>query len=509
VEHLDVLVVGAGLSGIAAAHHLRTRCPWATFAVVEARDAIGGTWDLFRYPGIRSDSDMHTLGFSFRPWDGAESIADGDDILRYLRETAAAEGIDRRIRFGLRVTHASWSTAEARWHVTLERSAPPGGTNGGDPGTVRLTCGFLFSCTGYYRYDRGHAPEFPGLADYAGRVVHPQFWPEDLDVAGKRVVVIGSGATAITLIPALAGDAEHVTMLQRSPSYIASLPSRSPASRVLRRVVPHRWAEPATRWVHALTTQAFFQLSRRRPAMVRRMLRKGAQAKLPEGYDVDTHFSPRYDPWDQRLCVAPGGDLFDAIAAGDASVVTDTIETFTERGIRLASGTELEADIVVTATGLDLLFLGGMRLEVDGEPVDPGGRLAYKGAMVEGVPNLALAFGYTNASWTLKAELTCDFVCRLLNHLRTAGLRQATPRDPGPGIERSPLLGLTSGYVTRSAHLFPQQGSTFPWQVHQSYLKDYRAMKRRPVVDQGLVLDNPVPAAEARPVAGVAATDPR
>ena len=486
-EHLDVLIVGAGLSGIGAAAYIQDRCPWARFAVFEARDAIGGTWDLFRYPGVRSDSDMFTLGYSFRPWDRPESIAEGESILGYIRETAAERGVDRRIRFNHRVVGAEWSSEEARWRVTAERSSEQGGVE-----TVELTCRFLFSCTGYYRYDHGHQPEFPGRERFQGTIVHPQAWPEDLDYAGKRVVVIGSGATAVTLVPAMAGTAGHVTMLQRSPTYVASLPSRSPVSRHLHRWLPDRAADPAIRWFNALTTQGFYQLSRRRPATVKRMLRKGLEQQLPPGYDIDTHFTPRYDPWDQRMCLVPDGDLFAAIRDGSVSVVTDHIVSFTERGLLLRSGEELEADIVVTATGLELLFMGGIELSVDGQAVDPGKRLAYKGMMLEGVPNLALAFGYTNASWTLKCDLTCAYVCRLLNHMRATGMRQSTPLNTDPTVTRRPLLGLNSGYINRSQHLFPKQGSKFPWQVHQSYLRDYRALRASGLEDEAMVFSNPV-----------------
>ena len=487
-EHLDVLVVGAGLSGIGAAHHLQAECPWASYAVFEARGAIGGTWDLFRYPGIRSDSDMYTLGYSFRPWEGEKAIADGASILQYIRDTAAEEGIDQHIRFHHRIVRAEWSTAMARWHVTAER------TDTGE--AVELTCGFLFSCSGYYRYDRGHQPEFPGVERFGGTVVHPQAWPEDLDWAGKRVVVIGSGATAITLVPSLAATAEHVTMLQRSPSYVTALPAKDPVAATLQRLLPRRWSGPAIRWFKALTTQAFYRVSRRHPALVRRVLRKGVARRLPEGFDVGTHFTPHYDPWDQRVCLAPDGDLFKAIRAGRASVVTDHVETFTETGIRLRSGAELPADVVVTATGLELLFIGGIELLVDGEVVDLPNRLTYKGMMLEGVPNLALAIGYTNASWTLKCDLTCQYVTRLLHHLRATGLRQCTPVNADPEVTEEPLLGLTSGYVQRAAHRFPKQGSRFPWQVHQSYLRDYRALRLRGIHDDAMVFANPIPAEE-------------
>jgi len=491
-EHLDVLVVGAGLSGVGAGAYLDKRCPWARWAILEARDSIGGTWDLFRYPGIRSDSDMFTLGYSFRPWDGKRSIADGASILRYIRETAAETGVDRRIRFRHRVVGAEWSTRDACWRVQAERV---------DTGeTVELTCDFLFSCTGYYRYDQGYQPDFPGAADFAGPLVHPQAWPADLDWTGKRVVVIGSGATAVTLVPALAEDAAHVTMLQRSPTYIAALPATDPLAQLVRRALPARAAGVVNKWMKALLTQGSYQLSRRRPALVRRLLLAQVRRQLPAGYDVDTHFSPRYDPWDQRLCVVPDGDLFRAIRDGRASVVTDQVERIVASGVRLRSGQQLDADIIVSATGLDLLFLGGASLRVDGEPVDVATRLSYKGMMLEGVPNLAIAIGYTNASWTLKCDLTCDYVCRLLNRLRANGLRQATPVNADTSVAPEPLLGLTSGYVTRSADRFPKQGSRQPWRVHQSYLADYRSLKLSPLDDPALVLSNPV----ATPVAAAA-----
>ena len=474
MEHLDVVVVGAGLSGIAAGHYLRTECPWASYAVLEARDAIGGTWDLFRYPGIRSDSDMHTLGYSFRPWTGERSIADGGDILEYLRTTAAEEGIDRHIRFGHRVSSASWSSVEHRWHLVVDRA---------DGSSTELTCGFLFACSGYYRYDHGYEPDLPGLDDFTGIRVHPQHWPEDLDVTGRRVVVVGSGATAITLVPALARSAAHVTMLQRSPTYVISLPPASPVARMLHRVLPRRAAGWAARWFHALTSQGFYQFSRRRPAAAKRAIRKGIERQLPADYDIDTHFTPRYDPWDQRVCVVPDGDLFRAIRDGAASVATGTIDTFTAEGVRLDDGTELPADVVVTATGLEMLFLGGMTVDVDGDPLVPSEHLAYKGMMLEGVPNLAMAVGYTNASWTLKAELTCEYVCRLLNHLRRTGTTACTPVAQDGATGAAPLMPLSSGYVQRAAGMLPRQGSAFPWQVYQSYVKDYRAMRLSKVDD--------------------------
>src|SRR5260221_576879 len=483
-EHLDVLIVGAGLSGIGAGHYLQTQCPWASWAIFEARESIGGTWDLFRYPGVRSDSDMFTLGYAFRPWEGDKAIADGDSILRYIKDTAAQAGIDGRIRFRHRVVQAAWSSDEARWHVTAQRT---------DPGElVEVTCGFIFCCPGYYRYDQGYLPDFAGLDRFQGTIVHPQAWPGDLSYDGMRVLVIGSGATAVTLVPALAATAEHVTMVQRSPSYIASMPSRDPVAGALQRALPRRYSGPAIKWFKALTTQGFFRLSRSRPELVKKMLRRMLERQLPAGYDIDTHFTPRYNPWDQRFCLAPDGDFFQAIGNGTASLVTDHVDTFTEKGVRLRSGTELEADIIVTATGIELLFLGGIEVSIDGQAVDLASRLTYKGMMLEGVPNLAVAVGYTNASWTLKCDLTCGYVCRLVNHLRATGMRQATPLNRTPSASTRPLLDLTSGYIQRSAHRFPKQGSRFPWQIHQSYLRDYRSLKMSGVEDDAMVFSNPL-----------------
>jgi monooxygenase len=484
VEHIDVLVVGAGLSGVGAGSYLEMQCPWASYAIFEARDAIGGTWDLFRYPGIRSDSDMFTLGYSFRPWDGQKSIADGDSILEYIKATAAATGVDKHIRFHHRIERAEWSTSKARWEVAARRT---------DTGQlVEITCGFIFSCSGYYRYDHGYLPDFAGMDRFQGTVVHPQAWPDDLDYAGKKVVVVGSGATAVTLVPALAKTASHVTMLQRSPTYIASLPARDPIADLLRRALPPRQSGPIIRWYKALTTQASYALSKRRPELMKRLLRRQVERQLPAGYDVGTHFTPRYNPWDQRLCVVPDGDLFKAISTGTASVVTDQIETFTDKGLLLRSGTELEADIIITATGLELLFIGGIELSIDGQPVDLSTKLTYKGMMLEGVPNLAIAVGYTNASWTLKCDLTCDYVCRLLNYVRASGYQQCMPVNEDATVLTQPLLGLTSGYVLRSADRFPKQGSKFPWQVHQSYLRDYRALKLSDIEDDAMRFSNPV-----------------
>jgi cation diffusion facilitator CzcD-associated flavoprotein CzcO len=483
LEHLDVLIIGAGLSGVGAGRYLQMKCPWASYAIFETRDVIGGTWDLFRYPGVRSDSDMFTLGYSFRPWKGEKTIADGASILQYIRDTAAGAGIEARVRFRHRVIRADWSSDEACWRVTAQRT---------DTGQmVEVTSSFIFACTGYYRYDHGYLPEFLGMDRFAGPIVHPQLWPENLDYTRKRVVVIGSGATAVTLVPALAASASHVTMLQRSPSYIGSLPTTDPVVELLRRLLPERWCGAVIRWFKALTTQGFYELSQRRPKLVKGLLRKGLERQLPTGYDIGTHFTPDYDPWDQRFCVAPDGDFFRAIRLGTVSVVTDNIHTFTESGLSLQSGAELKADIIVTATGLELLFIGGIEVSVDGEVVDLPNRLIYKGMMVEGVPNLAVAVGYTNASWTLKCDLTCDYVCRLLGHMRATGMRQSTPTNRDPSMRTGPLLNLTSGYVLRSASRFPKQGATYPWRVHQSYLRDYRALKLSAVEDEAMVFSNP------------------
>ena len=456
LEDLDVLIVGAGLSGIGAAYHLQDRLPGRSYAILEARSDLGGTWDLFRYPGIRSDSDMHTLGYRFKPWTETKSITDGPSILRYVRETAQEHGIDRNIRFHHRVLGAEWSSEDARWTVEAERS---------DTGeTVRFSCGFLCVCSGYYRYDEGYTPEFPGQKRFGGSVVHPQHWPEDLDYAGKRVVVIGSGATAMTLVPAMAEKAAKVTMLQRSPTYIASLPAADPVAKALRRVLPHRAVYAIVRWKNVLLQTFIYQLEPPPAGAVKALIRRGLKRALPPGYDIDTHFNPSYNPWDQRMCLVPDGDLFGAITDGSAEVVTDRVATFTEGGIELESGRELEADIIVTATGLNLLFLGGMRLSVDGEAVDLPKTMAYKGMMLSGVPNFAFTLGYTNASWTLKADLVSEYVCRLLAHMDARGYDRCVP-EADPSVAEQPLLDFNAGYVLRSIDQFPKQGSSEPWKL--------------------------------------------
>ncbi len=476
-DHVDVLIIGAGLSGVGAACHLRRTCPDKTYAVLEARGAIGGTWDLFRYPGIRSDSDMFTLGYAFKPWRGPKAIADGDSIRDYVRETAREHGVEEHIRLHHRVLGAEWDSATARWTVRVHRDDTDE--------DVTISCAFLFTCSGYYRYDEGYTPDLPGVGAYTGRLVHPQHWPADLDHTGQRMVVIGSGATAVTLVPALAERAAHVTMLQRSPTYVFAMASRDVLADALRRWLPARVAYPVARWKNVLFTTATFQLSRRAPRLVKWSLRRAAKDRLPAGYDVDQHFSPRYDPWDQRLCVVPDGDLFAAVSAGRASVVTDRIDTFTATGVRLASGTELPADVVVTATGLNLLMLGGMTITVDGVAVDLARTVAYKGMMLSGVPNFALTIGYTNASWTLKADLVATYVCRLLRHLDATGDQVVTPIAPASG-KLVPLIDLQSGYVLRSINALPKQGASAPWRLYQNYARDVLLMRHGRLTDAGV-----------------------
>jgi monooxygenase len=462
-DHFDVLIVGAGLSGIGAAVHLQKDCPDRSFAILEGRAAIGGTWDLFRYPGIRSDSDMFTLGYKFKPWTAAKAIADGPSILSYVRETAAEHDVERHIRFDHKVAAASWSSIDARWTVTVTRS---------DGSSHDLTCNFLYMCSGYYNYAEGHQPEFPSEGDFAGRIVHPQFWPADLDYTDKNVVVIGSGATAVTLVPEMAKTAAHVTMLQRSPTYVVSRPGNDPIADVLRKYLPSKLAYSLIRFKNVGMGMYFYRMTRKQPAKVRDLLIGGVREHLGPDYDVATHFSPRYNPWDQRLCLVPDADLFAAIKSGTASVVTDTIATFTPSGIRLASGKEIPADIVVAATGLKLIALGGMSVSVDGRAVNPGDCIAYKGMMFSGVPNLALSLGYINASWTLRSDLIALYVGRMLNHMKATRTDIATP-VPGPDVVPERLaFDLSSGYVQRSANAMPKSGNRSPWKVTANYAID-------------------------------------
>jgi monooxygenase len=477
-EHVDVLIVGAGVSGVNAGCRLQERCSGKTFAILEARDAIGGTWDLFRFPGIRSDSDMFTLCYPFRPWKGAQAIVDGPQILEYVRETAREFGIDRQIRFHHRVVGARWSSDDERWTVDVQR------TDTGERFTI--TAGFLFSCTGYYRYDEGYTPAFEGIERFGGEVVHPQFWSDQIDHDGKRVVVIGSGATAVTLVPALAQRAAHVTMLQRSPSYILSLPAVDPVAGLLERVLPERGAYRLVRWKNVGLTVGIYALSRHRPETMKRLLRGLIARQLPAGYDVDRHFQPSYDPWDQRMCLVPDGDLFEAISGGGVSVITDQIASFTETGLALASGSELDADLIVTATGLKMVPFGGISLSVDESQVELPEALVYRGMLVTGIPNMAFAFGYVNQSWTLGSDLACQQVCRLLNHMDEQGYTHFTPRRPEHVAASVPFAELSSGYIQRAIHEFPRQGSEDPWRREQNYIRDWRSSRRISVDDPAL-----------------------
>ena len=484
-EHFDVVVIGAGLSGIDAAHHLQKHCPNRTYVILEQRERIGGTWDLFRYPGIRSDSDMLTMGYSFRPWTKPKAISPGEDIRGYIADAAREEGIERHIRFRHTITRASWSSQAAVW--TLE------GTRRGEDGraeAVTFSCGFLMSCAGYYRYSAGHAPEFPGRERFRGCVVHPQAWPEGLDYSGKRVVVIGSGATAVTLVPALAKTAAHVTMLQRSPTWVVSMPEEDRIANRLRSLLPATWAYRLSRWKNVGYMWFMYRLARRNPEFVKKGLLQQAAAQLGPGFDVATHFTPRYNPWEQRLCLVPDADLFIALREGRASVMTDQIESFTEKGLALKSGRELVADMVVTATGLVMQTLGGIELAVDGRSVDFGSTLAYKGVMFSGVPNLAAVFGYINASWTLKADLICAWVCRLLNAMQRKGVRQVTPTSVGEAAAAPFVEHFSSGYVQRAIAHWPKQGSRPPWRVHQDYLRDWLSLKWGRIDDGALVFSN-------------------
>ena len=480
-EHFDVVIVGAGLSGIGAGYHLKTACPDRSYAILEGREASGGTWDLFRYPGIRSDSDMYTLGYAFKPWREAKAIADGPSILKYVRDTARENDIDRHIRFGHQVKRVGWSTEAAVWSVEAEC----GGR------TVRFTCGFLFLCGGYYSYKGGFTPDFLGVAAFKGRLVHPQQWPADLDYAGKQVVVIGSGATAVTIVPEMAKTAAHVTMLQRSPTYVVSRPAEDAFANRLRKWLPAMLAYQIVRWRNVLGGMYFFNMARKQPEVVKAQILKMVRAELGPDYDVKTHFTPTYNPWDQRLCLVPDSDLFRELKAGRASVVTDHIETFTAAGIRLKSGAELPADIIVSATGLALQVWNGVEVTVDGRKVEAGRTLGYKGMMYEGVPNLATAFGYTNASWTLKCDLTCEYVCRLLNHMKRTGLRQATPVNAGSEVGSAPWLDFSSGYVQRAMASWPKQGAKAPWKLHQNYVMDLMSLRYAKLEDGTLQFSNP------------------
>ena len=486
-EHVDVLVVGAGISGIGAGYHLNTMCPSRTYAILEGRADIGGTWDLFRYPGVRSDSDMHTLGFRFKPWTEAKAIADGPDILRYLHNTMNEFDIARHIRFGHLVKTAQWSSETSQWTVHVERV--------GTGDIVTFTCGFLFMCSGYYRYSEGFTPEFPGRERFQGQIIHPQKWTSDVAYSGKRVVVVGSGATAITLVPAMAKDAEHVTMLQRSPTYIAARPDVDAFANKLRKYLPAKIAYAITRLKNTKYQQLVYSRSRTHPDKVKEILLKGVREQLGPDYDIEKDFTPSYNPWDQRLCLAPNGDLFQAMREGKASVVTDTIDTFDETGILLSSGQHLDADVIVTATGLQLVTLGEVQFEVDGKPINFADTWTYKGVAYSGVPNLASSFGYINASWTLRSDLTCEYVCRLLNHMAKTGTTQCTPqlRDEDLNMPERPWIdSFSAGYMSRVMHMFPRQGNHAPWVNPQNFARDKKMFRRAPLDDGAMQFTRPV-----------------
>ena len=489
-EHFDVLIVGAGLSGIGAGYHLQSNCPGKTYAILEGRDAIGGTWDLFRYPGIRSDSDMYTLGYAFKPWTEAKAIADGPSILNYVRQTASENGIDAKIRHGHMVKRASWSSDDAAWTVEIERGA--------DKEPVTLSCNFLMMCSGYYNYAGGYTPEFPGAESFTGKIIHPQQWPEDLDYAAKKVVVIGSGATAVTLVPEMAKTAAHVTMLQRSPTYVVSAPAEDAMANWLRARLPSKLAYGLVRWRNVLFGMFFFNQTRKNPARAKAMIIEGVRQQLGPDYDVATHFTPSYNPWDQRLCLVPDADLFNSIKAGTSSVVTDHIESFTPTGIKLKSGQELEADIIVTATGLRMQLMGGLEVSVDGRRVDLSQTMSYKGMMYSGVPNIASTFGYTNASWTLKCDLTCEYVCRLLNHMDRRHLDSCTPGQPDASVGEQPWLDFSSGYVQRGMKEFPKQGAVKPWKLYQNYALDMMSLRFGKIEDGVVVFSRGKPVARAK-----------
>ena len=487
MSHFDVVIVGAGLSGIGAAVHLQERCPDKTFALLESRDAVGGTWDLYRYPGIRSDSDMHTLGYSFKPWREAKSIADGPSILRYVNETAEEHDVRKHIHFNRRLVAARWSSEAARWTLDVEDTT---GAALAEP----VTCNFLLMCSGYYSYDAPHRPAFEGEEDFEGPMFHPQHWPEDLDCSGKRVVVIGSGATAMTVVPAIARDAEHVTMLQRSPTYVASRPDKDAIANTLRKFLPEKLAYRITRWKNVTLQHRMYRMTRTQPERVKALLLGQVRKHLGPDYDIEKHFTPRYDPWDQRLCLIPNADLFEAINAGKASIVTDHIDRVTKKGIRTMSGDEIEADIIVVATGLNLKLLGGAEFTVDGTPVRFPETFSYKGMMYSDVPNMIQTFGYINASWTLRADLTAEYLCRLLAHMDERGMAQATPRlrPEDEGMAARPWIeDFSAGYMRRDMHRFPKQGDREPWLNTQDFARDREMIRKAPIEDGVITFSHP------------------
>jgi cation diffusion facilitator CzcD-associated flavoprotein CzcO len=476
-EHYDVIIVGAGISGITAAYHLQKQCPGKSYLVLEGRADLGGTWDLFRYPGIRSDSDMFTLGFRWKPWLKPKGIAEGQLIQDYLREAAHEQGIHSKIRFQQRVAEASWSSERARWTLDVHTGSQPSASKDEPGENLRYTCNFLYMGSGYYDYEQGYAPKFEGQDQFAGKIVHPQHWTSDVDYAGKRVVVIGSGATAVTLVPALAEKAANVVMLQRSPSYVVSLPSQDPIASFFRKRVSPMNAYRLTRWKNISLSSFFYALARRNPAAARKRIMNATKEALGASVDVDKHFSPRYGVWDQRVCLVPDGDLFESIKSGRAEVVTDEIERFTPQGIRLRSGRELEADLIVTATGIEMKLMGGVKVTVDGRAFEVSKSLSYKGCMFSDVPNVAYSFGYFNASWTLKADLIAEYVCRVLQALDAKGASYCVPHHEDPEISEEPFVHFSSGYVQRAVARVPKQGSKHPFKLYQNYLKDISVLR--------------------------------
>ncbi|MCP5131320.1 MAG: NAD(P)/FAD-dependent oxidoreductase [Pseudomonadales bacterium] len=477
-RHVDVLIVGAGISGVGAAYHLQDNCPGKTYAVIESRDAVGGTWDLFRYPGIRSDSDMYTFGFNFKPWVSPKAISPGGDIRRYIAEAAAENGIDKHIHFGHRVIAADWCSKTALWKAQVRELAS---------GEVsEISSHFFFSGGGYYNYDEGYTPEFDGVESFRGQVIHPQKWPADLDYAGKKIIVIGSGATAVTLVPSLAETAANVIMLQRSPTYIASRPEQDAFGNAARKYLPAGLAYSVTRWKNILWGMYTYRLSRRRPELIKKFIINGVREYLGRDYDVEKHFTPSYNPWDQRVCLVPDGDLFKAIKRGAVTMVTDHIDRFTETGIALKSGEQLAADIIVTATGLNAEIFSGMQLSVDGTPVEPAKTVSYKGMMLSGLPNFVFSMGYTNASWTLKSDLVGEYMCRLLKYMDKHGFRMCVPTLPAEGIEPDLMMNLTSGYVLRARDSMPRQGAARPWKLYQNYILDRFSLGMGSVTDSGI-----------------------
>lgn len=484
-EHFDIVIVGAGLSGIAAAYYLQLNCPSKNYIILEGRDSMGGTWDFFRYPGIRSDSDMYTLGYSFKPWPKAKTIADGPSILTYIQETASENGIDDCIRYSLLVNKATWSSDRAVWTVETECKKTAQ--------TLLFSCNFLLMCSGYYSYKEGYTPKFKGMESFKGEIVHPQNWPENLNYRGKKVVVIGSGATAITLVPEMAKDARNVVMLQRSPTYVVSMPESDGLANLLNKFLPEKLAYALIRWKYIAQQQLFYRTARTKPEKVKQKLLALVRKELGDDYDVDTHFTPPYNPWDQRLCLAPNSDLFEAIKSGNTSVITDIIETFTEKGILLKSGKELEVDLIVTATGLNLMILGGVQFSVDNQAIEFPKTYTYKGMMYSDVPNLVSVFGYVNASWTLRAELVLEYVCRLINYMDEMGCRQCTPRlrdRDGNMQARSLIKDFSSGYIQRVMHLFPKQGDCEPWIYPQNYQRDKKMIRHGAIEDGVLIFSN-------------------